>query len=246
MKYLIILPVVDEETTAGCLYTIDKDIAQNICIVDNSGTNFASKYKVGEIVPQSENVGVSRSWNIGVRKVLESDLDYLIILSATMRFSAGMRDFIKHLELNLNVWGLETQHGWHCIALSRKTLETIGYFDENFYPGYYEDSDYIRRMEVAGFHNPMSKTNRIPKVDILAGFEGNAHAIRKAKINVNMEACRQYFIDKWGYEPRYDAQQWRDLLYKWPFNNPKNDLKYWENRSIEELKIKYNLLNDSK
>ncbi len=187
------------------------------------------------------NIGVGRAWNMGVRLLLKEKLDYLVILSATMRFTDGLNDFVKHIEMNLNPWGLETQHGWHCIALTRKTFETVGLFDENFYPAYYEDSDYIRRMELLGIHNPMSATQRIPKVDIQAGFEGNAHGIRKSNINVNMGACLQYFIDKWGHEPRYDDQRYRDLLYKWPFNNPNNDIKYWPVNSIEELKERYKL-----
>jgi hypothetical protein len=152
-----------------------------------------------------------------------------------------MRDFVNAIRSNVNQWGLETQHGWHCIALSCITLGAVGKFDENFYPAYYEDSDYIRRMELKGIHNPMSTTQRIPKIDIRAGFEGNAHGMRKGKILVNMGACRQYFIDKWGAEPRYETQQQRDLLYKWPFNNPDNAISSWPEKTIAELKELYNL-----
>lgn len=244
MKYLIILPVVHEEITDKCIKSIDKSILENLIIVDNSVDKFAKKYQVKEVIDPGQNIGVGRAWNIGAKIVLKEKLDYLIILSATVSFSKGMADFIKYLEINPYKYGLESQHSWHLIAIGRKTLEEVGLFDENFYPAYYEDSDYIRRMELAGIHNPMSCTVRLPKVEIMAGFAGNAHGMKKAGIKVNMGACLQYFIDKWGYEPRYENQRQRDLMFRYPFNNPENSLKYWSKKSIEKLISEYNLVEE--
>ena len=243
MRVLTVLPVINEEMTDGCLSTISDEHRKDILIVDNSEDKFASKYKFGYLEQLDMNIGVGRSWNKGVRKLLKENYDYLVILSATMRFNQGMDDFINYIQMDSSEYGLESQHGWHCIALGKKVFETVGLFDENFYPAYYEDSDFIRRMELSGIHNPMSTTQRLPRMDINAGFEGNAHGMRKGKVSVNMGACRQYFIDKWGYEPRYDTQRNRDILYKWPFNNPANELSFWPVKSIEELKELYNLNN---
>lgn len=243
MKALFVMPVVNEEITDGCIATIDTQFYSDLYIIDNSSDGFAKKYEVGFYAPRPENIGVGRAWNLGAKKVINEGYDYLVIISATMRFGDGMRGFVKALETNLNPWGLETQHGWHCIALHRNTLQKVGLFDENFYPAYYEDSDYVRRMELAGIHNPMSNLQRLPKVDIIAGFVGNAHGMRKGKIRVNMGACRQYFIDKWGYEPRYENQRFRDILFQWPFNDPRNGLDYWPVKDIEELKEKYDLFD---
>ena len=241
MKYKIIFPVIDEQSTIECLETIDDSIKKNIILVDNSESKFGEKLGIKDKHIFGENVGVPKAWNIGVDYILENGIDYLIILSATMRFHKGMLDFIQQLELNVNPFGLETQHGWHCIALSKRTFQMVGRFDENFYPAYYEDSDFIRRMELLGIHIPMSSIQRIPKIEIMAGSVGNAHAMRKSKINVNMGACRQYFIDKWGFEPRYDTQENRDLMYLHPFNDPKNPIDYCPETTLEELKDRYNL-----
>ena len=56
-----------------------------------------------------------------------------------------------------------------------------------------------------------------------------------------MKACSDYFIKKWGAEPRYDSQLDRDKLYKHPFNDITKDLKFYENHSIEELISLYKL-----
>ncbi|KPI82607.1 beta galactofuranosyl transferase, partial [Leptomonas seymouri] len=38
-------------------------------------------------------------------------------------------------------------------ALARLTLETVGFFDENYYPAYGEDHDYVWRMHALGFRD---------------------------------------------------------------------------------------------
>lgn len=223
----------------NCIKTIDSKYRKNLLLIDNTPGGFASKY--GDVRWQHfpENIGISRAWNIGAHEVVDKKLDYLVVMSATMLFEKGMRDLVAQMEANSNPYGLETQHIWHLICIKRRTIERIGYFDENFYPAYYEDSDYIRRMELAGIHVVMSRVQRLPKVEIAAGTQGDAHAMKKSGLKVNMMGCRQYFIDKWGYEPRYESQEVRDYMYVYPFNNPRNELDYWEPRTIEELKAKY-------
>lgn len=187
----------------------------------------------------NENIGVARSWNIGVEKVIDEKLDYLIILSASIRFKNGMDDLISELDKGYN-YGLETQHGWHLICLSRKTLESVGYFDENFYPAYWEDSDYIRRMEIIGIHDPMNAEKQIPKFQVGATCVTDAHAL-KTGVKVNFVGCQDYFVEKWGATNEFGSQLDRDKMYKTPFNNPENPIDYFPKRTIKALKEKYNL-----
>lgn len=241
MRSLFIIPAINEQMTDGCIENIDPEYYDDVMIVDNTIDGFASKYGVGRVRHEGRNVGVGRAWNAAAREVIEEEYDYLVILSATMRFHDGMKGLVQALDSIANGYGMETQHGWHCIALHRMTLIKCGLFDENFYPAYYEDSDYIRRMELMGIHNPMSTTQRLPFVEIKAGFEGNAHGMKKGKVAVNMGACRDYFIKKWGNDPRYDTQRDRDILYKHPFNDPTKDISYFPTRSIDELYEEYRL-----
>lgn len=240
MRFLIIMPAMSEEVAAQCIDSIDPKYHKNLYIVDNSPEGFAHKYNVN-YEHHPENIGIARAWNIGAMKVMEQGYDYLVVMSATMRFEKGMTDLVAQMEANANPYGLETQHGWHLICFKAATFRKVGLFDENFYPAYYEDSDYIRRMELAGIHFPMSKTHRLPKVEIAAGFWGDAHAIKKAGLKVNMGAMTQYFKDKWGHDNSFESQEMRDNLFSYPFNNPANDLTYWPVHSIEELREKYGL-----
>lgn len=242
MKYLIVIPVVDEAVTDLCIASTPIEMRNNIFIVDNSPQGFAHKYNVGYYRHFDINQGVARSWNIAFQAAIMEHFDYVVIMSASMVFQshqAGI-DFIEALKKNENKYGMETQFGWHMIAIGLPTIEKIGFFDENFYPGYYEDSDYIRRMELAGIHLPMSQILRLPRVSADMFEQGTALAM-KSGINVNMGACRDYFKSKWGGDPLYDSQESRDKLYFHPFNNPDKQLSTWDRITIKELVKKYEL-----
>lgn len=240
MKFVIIIPTILEDIMDKCFATIDPKYHDNLLLIDNSKDGFAHKYGVS-YEHHPENLGIARAWNIGARKVVEEKLDYLVVMSSTMLFDKGMNDFVEQMEANSNPWGLETQHIWHLIAIKRAMIERCGYFDENFYPAYYEDSDYIRRWELNGIHNPMSQTQKLPKVEVAAGLQGTALAKDSGVVKIDYAASRQYFVEKWGSEPLYGTQEERDRMYIYPFNNPKNAVDFWEEHSIEELKEKYNL-----
>ena len=245
MNPLIVLPVIHNETAVKCIDSLDLRLQlSHLLIVDNSVGKFTKQWPMSDELFHIErpegNIGVGRAWNIGVKEVLINEFDFLIILSASVVFNDGMLGFIKELENIGDAKGLMTQEGWHCLAISRKVFEEVGIFDTNFYPGYYEDSDFIRRMELAGIHEPTgSKT--LPGCTIDAQKAEVAHGMKRAGVRVNMGACRDYFIEKWGNEPRYTSQADRDSLYKHPFNNPEFGLDYFPNHTIEELKFKYQL-----
>lgn len=240
MKPLIVLPVVHEETTDACISSIAPKYRNNLLVVDNSVSGFAHKYELEQTYTQKQNIGVSRSWNLGVKTLLRENHDFLIILSASLVFTDGMESLMEALRRNYDQNGMMTQEGWHCIAIHRRVFDLIGNFDTNFYPGYFEDSDFIRRMELAKIHEPTGKIT-FPGHEIQAKPAEVAHSMKRAKIQVNMQACADYFIKKWGDYPRYTSQEDRDALYKHPFNNPEFDLKYYEEHTIEELKLAYNL-----
>lgn len=235
------MPAANGEMAKGCLDTIAPKFYKDIILVDNSPDGFAKNLKQIEVISPDSNIGVGRSWNIGAQRVLETQADYLVILSATMRFEDGMFDLEELLKANEYKYGMETQFGWHCIAIGRECLEKIGIFDTNFFPAYYEDNDYIRRMELADIHDPMGYSTRLPKNPIEAHTMGDAHAL-KSGVKVNMMACFNYFVEKWGRGPDYSSKENRDKMYKHPFNDERRDLKYFPERSIQQLKAKYNLL----
>lgn len=200
MKYTIILPSIYQPFTDACIATI-KLPKENILVVDNTG----------------HNKGVSASWNMGIDKMIAENSDWLILLSAAMRFGApGGQDFIDSLKsTSCSVIECEMGHSWHLIAFRREVVEKVGRFDENFYPAYYEDIDYSYRIQLSGLTMPWSKVF----CDVSNMGWGHGSSLGGAKCDG--DKLFRYLMAKWGgVRNKYE--------YKHPFNDPANSIQYWK------------------
>lgn len=200
MKYTCVMPWMIWDWRWACLETCKIDV----CDIDNSMVNR----------------GVSRSWNMGIDEMNRTDSDWLIVMSAAIRFGdAGGLDFVQLLEDHSDhgvVSALGT-YGWHLIAFSRETIEAAGRFDENFFPGYYEDIDYAIRM-----HHTQS-TRLWGAYDCDVTDAGMGHTMRKLKLPIDNESLLTYFISKWQVNPGCDWHQYAEH----PFLNKNNPMGYW-------------------
>jgi GT2 family glycosyltransferase len=57
----------------------------------------------------------------------------------------------KYINRQQGVWFTTNRLGFFCVAMHRTMLETVGYLDENFGLGMFEDDDYCIRIQKAGF-----------------------------------------------------------------------------------------------
>lgn len=191
----IVIPVIIEKVTDKCLDRFDIDY-QQLILIDNSRESFAKKYegRGAQIYYHPENLGVPGSWNLG----LKSEADFVWIVSSSLIFNAGFSELVEKMP-QANEWGLLTDQAWHCIGFTRKTVDTIGYFDEQFYPGYYEDNDYGYRLQLAGIHN--DGVHELPKVSLDVHNQGNALTMRSGIVNVKFYRNQEYYQNKWGGLP---------------------------------------------
>ena len=89
-------------------------------------------------------------------------------------------------------------------------------FDEQFSPAYFEDNDYHRRLQLAGFGDKIFSVP-VPYLHIGSGTLRNVEHVN-AGWNAKFQACREYYIQKWGGPPGEET-------YKTPFNQrPEGDV----------------------
>jgi GT2 family glycosyltransferase len=101
--------------------------------------------------------------------------------------------------------------------LSRECIEKVGYFDEGFKRGYFEDNDFHYRMKLAGvkgvaitsalFYHYGSRTQN--QIGVPGGIIPSELFL----------ANRDYYIKKWNNEPGKE-------IYKYPFNDSSKDIKW--------------------
>jgi GT2 family glycosyltransferase len=95
-------------------------------------------------------------------------------------------------------------------------IEKIGLLDENFFPGYFEDNDYKRRMMVSNL--------RIPTIQLDAEHDRsstlNSSNDFKKKNQFTFQKNYEYYIKKWGGGPNKE-------IYVYPFNKSV-PIDYWK------------------
>ncbi len=218
LKYVIVIPSGGGDKLDVCLDSIDPEIRKNVLIYEN-----APQIKHRDDVL---GYGGTGGWNYGVNYVIDNKLDYVIIVSQNVVFTDGMRDFIDRLSL-MPEYGIITPEGWHCIALSRKTLELVGEFDTNFYPIYYEDTDYELRLYK---HGIIEAVYEVPLYSLRTpGGYSTTLGLRP-----NVEKCKEYFIKKWGVIFDYTNYE-NQAFYDHPFDDPTKPLDYYEKKTTDQL-----------
>jgi hypothetical protein len=235
MRWQVVMPVIGPQwNLEGFLSTVG---AVNVpfLIVDNSPSSFTDYLDIPagiEVEKHPENLGVAASWNRGVHR----GADLTLVLSSSIRFAdGGLQHLIDYADEHANQYGLQFggypmqpdglwNVGWKCIVFGRELFDLVGCFDENFFPGYFEDLDFSYRtfLALGKREFPLAQGDSdaagVSKVgDALAvsnGF-GFPEGVRRSG-----DVVRDYFLRKWG-GPSCEEKYWH------PFNDENRDIRYW-------------------
>jgi len=203
VSYLLVVPVIVEETAVAFAEGL-KIPHENVLVVDNGVPPVLPEWD-GPYHHEGQNIGVSAAWNIGARMVLGKQRDWLIIASSALKWGEpGGADFVA--ELDRCAIAVTSEHGWHLCALNRTTLETVGLFDENFF-AYYEDTDYLYRMHLAGLPSPRENNRHWDHAHCDAEYGENAHALARVEglaASIQMNELDYYYRRKWGAKSSFE------------------------------------------
>lgn len=233
LSLLAVIPVLTHEYADVCVDSILMPnssaglLPGEILIVDNTREGTAGKYGLRTYRhPEGFNCGVARSWNVGVDEVLDRNLDYLVIISASMRFgpllntawSWQMKEF----------WGAKviesTGHSWHLIALHRSIFERVGRFDTNFHPGYFEAEDLCLRLRMIGWEQGF--------ISCWVNAMSMGVALHAPSVECPADPLLDYRRRKWGGDKAEET-------FVLPFGN--KPLGYFEDVPIPILAERYGL-----
>lgn len=204
----------------GMLASIDVRV-EKLVLIDNSPDGSMTAGMDGEnrvILRPHHNLGVSASWNLGIKITPLSPL--WIITNADVVFGPG--DLGRIIEA-MAEYDVVAMHGLAIFGFSRKVIERAGFFDENFIPAYYEDNDWLWRCRLAELSMTWLGTTS----------EHKASSTIKASLHFRSENNRTfpvngtYYREKWGGMP-FDEQ------YRSP-RNAGGDFRAWT-LSMERLR----------
>jgi len=170
-------------------------------------------------IRSSFNIGVSRGWNYILENYLKT---YCIISGDDNYFSPGtlekVCEFMSPDKLNdiMFTFHLEESAQFSTFILTKKALETVGYFDENIYPAYFEDNDYRYRIILSG-----NDFIQIPDVDINTGDNSNSNSCTLHGVDENY---RNKMSECFSRNGNYFNSKWNNSTYTNPFN--RSDLTF--------------------
>ncbi len=221
-------------------------LSQGKLNLDELHTNntFVKNYIVLEA---SHNIGVARGWNYIMRNF---DSPYWIIVGDDIYFDKGALQNIA-IEIAKNPQCLNSvliNFKWNdhsslftSFIFTKKTIEIVGYFDENIYPAYFEDNDIAYRMVLSG-GDMITFSNVVvfhgdDKHNQACTFESLKKEQRKI-LEVCIQKNREYMIEKWN-SLKIFGEVYNDDGFKCPFNIPLYNYKeqiphknYYNNQKI--------------
>lgn len=180
--FLVVMPITFMPYLEECTAAMHPELKDNLLVIDQT----------------VDNCGAAAAYNRGARIVLDERRDWLITLSPSTRFGPrGGLDLVEFCRANTRAWVIEPglPVGWHFIAWSRTMFETVGLWDEQFWPVYGEDADIAHRiglaMKTAGSH-------RWLRVDVDAWITMQGYSARLAGINQPQDDIWERYRAKWG------------------------------------------------
>lgn len=226
VSYIVAMPWVYKKYRDECVATMAPEFKDHLFEVDNSGVNH----------------GIMWSHNQAALKAQREGLDWVIILSAAIRFGPpGGLDLIKALEDNPDHYILhagtlnhppvedikKSKHqdgeykngvmGWHLTCFRRDVIDNVGLWEESLWP--YGWCDIELSIRIQKFYKGRPGWGVVP-VDV--SDMGMAHGIHLAGVRPDAQPQIDFMISKWGRHP----SDYQKPSYDHPFNDPTLPLSF--------------------
>jgi GT2 family glycosyltransferase len=135
------------------LASIDYPV-KDLVIINNSGKQ-SWKPKKPDLAEKLWHIevpyglGLVGAWNLIVKTTPHSP--YWLLVNDDAWFAEGALEIIARETDPKTLNFLDIVPSWSAIVLGEKVVSEAGLYDERFYPLYFDDNDYQRRIEQAGF-----------------------------------------------------------------------------------------------
>jgi len=144
-----------------CLRSLDYPI--DTLLVINNGTDAGIAQVLEQIqidkLPTVENLiihepgynmGVSASWNYALKVYMTPSIPYALFIGSDIQLAPGdlakMDAFIRE---HPDYAFIGSNWGHSFFGMTPAGVQGVGYYDENFYPGYHEDEDFMCRLKLS-------------------------------------------------------------------------------------------------
>lgn len=170
-------------------------IETEIVIVDNGKQDIVIREKKFFIYRPHQNLGVSGSWNIIMDYADKVKATHVLMLNDDIYLGKNETEILYMIKHAPDCNFFNSLMNWSAWILSVKAYKTIGAFDENFFPAYFEDNDYCYRMRLCGIDR-INTSYLNPLI-----YRNSQTILKDSSLNQNFNNNRQYYASKWGGIP---------------------------------------------
>lgn len=168
------------------------------------------KATIDNLIEAMEDTGYAMVTGNNVAPIYQGRIDEF----KSMAIKEEDREFDKRPITNWKEEGPD----FSCYMIKKDIVEKVGWFDENFYPAYYEDNCMHIRMLKAGLH-----AKRIMRAPY---YHYGSMTVRiNPRLDLHSGRTVGVFTNKWGAMP---PQCMDGGGYQQPYNDPTKSFKYWK------------------
>ena len=206
-KFTIVIPTINRADLLKESYEdmILNKVLENVklIVIDNGNQDLSFiNHPNATIIRNKKNLGVAGSWNLGIEESIKlENPEWVLVLNDDIVWGLTYEEMSEILKDNKTAHMITGPYHWSIFAIKVKTFNTVGLFDNGFFPAYFEDNDYHYRVKLMG--KDISFDKRLePKV------KRNSQTIEKdPKLNSRFIDNQNRYIDKWGGLPGNETRR---------------------------------------
>lgn len=180
------------------LDSVDVEVGDTLVVLNGEAEATRSALEDHDVtfIDPAHNLGVPGSINLIIKA--RPAAPWWLICNADIEFGRGD---LERLAEAMDTDGpmLACLFEFGAFALNQATVDLVGWYDENFYPIYYDDNDYRYRCKLAGVpvRNLISRTRHVGSATIHSGYaEANSRTFPRNGA---------YYAAKWGGLPGHET-----------------------------------------
>jgi hypothetical protein len=203
---LLVVPTLTRHDLLGRMLESVDAAVERLVVLDNSGRGVEipdGPWEQADVFAMPSNLGVAASWNLAIK--IGHRHPWVMVCSDDMWWPENaMQEFVELSGENRIVLS-STWPFWCAFTIGMGVVSRVGLFDEGYYPAYYEDTEYERRMNEQGVQKLLGPAVGHDNSSTLLTPGANFNRAASLQANERLFASRKHG----GFDPyRWREQSW--------------------------------------
>jgi len=190
------------------------EVLEEVLVYDNGKQKSSGLYDLDHpkitVINQGWNAGCSITWNEGLKEAFKKGAHQVIVYNDDCEWHPHPNYLkIEVARAKRDEFSISSTKGFTSFMVTKEVYAKMSkykeFFDESFYPAYYEDNDADIRLKLNGIKVTPSA---FLEPDL---FRGSQTIKKEPKVNANFEKNKKYYMEKWNGLPGREMLSWEKI-----------------------------------